>query len=151
MRRPHRINRDPGNHIKYVNTSKQIAGILTKGSFSRERWSQLTHLFNLVAPHMHTNSHLSVLFSSVQNDDKMSKRQAEPFADAPHSASSSSSSNVNPCGNEPGAILRKKRTDWTRTCKNRNLSSNALFKMKNCKDPNCLRTGASANQQPQPP
>ena len=31
-----RINVDPGIQINYVNTSKQIAGILTTGSFSRE-------------------------------------------------------------------------------------------------------------------
>ena len=58
-----RTNLEPG--IKR-NTNQQIAGILTKGSFSRERWSQLTHLFNLTTPHVRTDGRLSDLFSSVQ-------------------------------------------------------------------------------------
>ena len=69
------INLDAGVQIRYVNTSKQIVGILTKGSFSRERWLQLTHLFNLTTPHMHSCSQ-SLVLSSVQKDDKMSKRHA---------------------------------------------------------------------------
>ena len=35
-----RINLDSRIQIKYVNTSKQIADILTTGSFSREKWLQ---------------------------------------------------------------------------------------------------------------
>ena len=34
-----RAHLDRGIHFKYVNTSRQIADTLTKGSFSRERWS----------------------------------------------------------------------------------------------------------------
>ena len=37
-----RINLDLGIQIKYVKTNLHIADILTKGSFSRERWSQLS-------------------------------------------------------------------------------------------------------------
>ena len=58
--------------------SKQFADILTKGSFSRKRWSQLTQLVNLVTPHVHTHSHLS----AVQKSDKMSKRQADSFIES---------------------------------------------------------------------
>ena len=54
-----RINLDSGIQIKSVNTSKQIADILTKASFSRERWSQLTQLFYLVTPHVHSCSHFA--------------------------------------------------------------------------------------------
>ena len=90
-----RINLDPGILIKYVNTSKRIADKLTKGSFTRERWTQLTQLFNLMTPHTNSCS-LPLVFSSGQKDDKMSKRLAErTCVYDPHSASSSSSS-INP-------------------------------------------------------
>ena len=68
--------------LKYVNTNQQIADILTNGSFSRERWSQLTHLFNLLTPHSQTSSYFSVLFSPAQKDDRMSKRNAEPITES---------------------------------------------------------------------
>ena len=68
--------------LKYVNTNQQIADILTNGSFSRERWSQLTHLFNLITPHSQTSSYFSVLFSPAQKDDRMSKRNAEPITES---------------------------------------------------------------------
>ena len=42
-----RIKPESCNPKQHVNTSKQIADLLTKRLFSRERWSQLTHLFNL--------------------------------------------------------------------------------------------------------
>ena len=102
-----RMNLDLAIQIKDVNTSKQMADILTKGSFSRERWSQLTQFFNLTTPHVHLNSHSSALFTFLQKTHKMSKREAEPItesatakqrpvrnhcADDLHSASSSSSS-----------------------------------------------------------
>ena len=54
------INLNPGIQTKHVKTNHQIADILTKGS-----------------PHLHTNSYLSILFSSVQKDDRMSQRHAE--------------------------------------------------------------------------
>ena len=75
----HRINLVPGIKTNYINTNQQIAGIPTEGSFSREKWSQWTQLLNLMTPHLDTNSHFSVLFSSVQEDDTMSKRHAEPI------------------------------------------------------------------------
>ena len=79
--------------------------------------SQLTHLFNVMTPHLQTTSQLSVLFSSVQKDDKMSRRQAEPITEsaaakqrpvrilcayAPHAASSSPSSSANSWLNRAG-------------------------------------------------
>ena len=51
---------DPGIRIKYVDTSKQIADILTKGSFSRDGWSQLTQQFHLMTPLHDSCSHFSV-------------------------------------------------------------------------------------------
>ena len=52
-----RINLCPGVQTKCVDTNQEIADILTQGSFSRERRSQLTQLFNLVTPHVRTTSH----------------------------------------------------------------------------------------------
>ena len=66
-----RINLDPRIHIKYVNTSQQFADILTKGSFTWERWTQLTQLFLWMTPQMHS-CRRSLVFSSVQEDAKMS-------------------------------------------------------------------------------
>ena len=37
-----RINSDPMIQIKYVNTTQQLTEILTKGSFTRDRWTKLT-------------------------------------------------------------------------------------------------------------
>ena len=98
--RTHRLNVDcfftqdfPGSwdQIKYVNTSKKIADILTKGSFSCERWPLLTHLFNLVTPNMHINRE-----SYRKTTRCLSVKKVRNLcAYAPHSASSSSSPNVN--------------------------------------------------------
>ena len=60
-----RFNVDSDIQIKYVNTSKQIADIVIKGSFTRDKWLQLTQVFNLMTPHMHSCSH-SLVCSSVQ-------------------------------------------------------------------------------------
>ena len=70
------INLDLGIQIKYVNTFKQLADILNEGSFTRERWTQRTHLFILMTPQMHSCSR-SLVLSPVQKGDKMSKRPPE--------------------------------------------------------------------------
>ena len=43
-----RMNLDPMTQIKYVNTTQQLADILTKGSRTRDRWTQLTLLVNIM-------------------------------------------------------------------------------------------------------
>ena len=122
------------NPKTYVNTSKHIADTLTKDSFTRERWTQLTNLLNFTTPHVRSCSHFSVLFLSVQNDDRTSKYQAETITEsaaanqrpvhnlcayAPHAASSSSSSKCEFLVEiEAGEILGQRRTDWTRMCNN---------------------------------
>ena len=50
---------------------QQIADILTKGSFTWERWTQLTQLFFWMTPQMRSCRH-SLVFPSVQEDAKMS-------------------------------------------------------------------------------
>ena len=42
-----RINLDPNIQIKYVDTQKQLAEILTKGNFTRDGWNHLLQLFNI--------------------------------------------------------------------------------------------------------
>ena len=42
-----RINLDPKIQIKYIDTKKQLADILTKGSFTRDEWNHLLCLFNI--------------------------------------------------------------------------------------------------------
>ena len=57
-----RINLDPKILIKYIDTKKQLADILTKWNFTRDEWNHLLRLFN--------NSH----FSSTDCSEVMSKR-----------------------------------------------------------------------------
>ena len=57
-----RINLDPKIQIKYIETKKQLADILTKGNFTRDEWNHLLCLFNI--------SH----FSSTVSSEAMAKR-----------------------------------------------------------------------------
>ena len=60
-----RINLDPKNQIKYIDTKNQLADILTKGNFTRGEWDHLLSLFNI--------SH----FSSTVCSDAMAKRRQQ--------------------------------------------------------------------------
>ena len=42
-----RVRVDPGIFMKYVNTKKQLADMLTKGSFTAAQWGELCSLFSL--------------------------------------------------------------------------------------------------------
>ena len=57
-----RINLDSKIQIKYIDTTNQLADILTKGNFTRDEWNHLLSLFN--------NSH----FSSTVCSAAMAKR-----------------------------------------------------------------------------
>ena len=57
-----RINVDPEIQIKYIDTRNQLAGMLTKGNFTRDEWHHPWCLFNI--------SH----FSSINCSEVMSKR-----------------------------------------------------------------------------
>ena len=77
--RPHdRTFLDPTIHIRYVNTTKQFAHILTEGSFTGDR---RTLLVNIMTHTTVTQSNLSVS-SAVVNPpfSSMSKRAGESFA-----------------------------------------------------------------------
>ena len=45
-----RIREDPGINIRYVSTTKQIADILTKGSFTTKQWDELCRLAQVGMP-----------------------------------------------------------------------------------------------------
>ena len=42
-----RINLDPKIQIRFIDTTHQLADILTKGNFTRDEWNNLLHLFNI--------------------------------------------------------------------------------------------------------
>ena len=54
-----RINLDPKVQIKYVESKNQLADIITKGSFTRDGWHNLLHLFNIMTNTTFTRSHFS--------------------------------------------------------------------------------------------
>ena len=60
-----RMNLDPKIQIKHNDTKNQLAGILTKGNFTRDEWNHLLCLFNI--------SH----FSFINSLKPMSKRTQE--------------------------------------------------------------------------
>ena len=51
-----RINLDPKIQIKYVDTKKQLADMLTEGNFTRDEWNHLLRLLNI--------SHFSLIYCS---------------------------------------------------------------------------------------
>ena len=55
-----RINFDPKIQIKYIDTKNQLADILTKGSFTRDEWNHLLHLFNIMFFSTISRSHFFV-------------------------------------------------------------------------------------------
>ena len=57
-----RINLDPKIQIKYIDTKNQLADMLTKGNFTRDKWNHMLCLFNI--------SH----FSSTVCSEAMAKR-----------------------------------------------------------------------------
>ena len=52
-----RINLDPEIQIKYVDTKKQLEDMLTKDSFTRDKWNNLLHLFNIMIFWTSSRSH----------------------------------------------------------------------------------------------
>ena len=60
-----RIRLDPKIQIKYIDTKNKLAGVLTKGNFTRDEWNHLLCLINI--------SH----FSSAECSGVMSKRTQE--------------------------------------------------------------------------
>ena len=67
-----RINLDPKNQNKYVDTTNQLADMLTEGSFTCDVWCNLLRLFNLV----NFPCSLAVIFAH-EKATNMSKRIQE--------------------------------------------------------------------------
>ena len=74
-----RINLDPKVQIKYVDTKNQLADILTKGSFTRDEWHNMLHLFNIMNDTAFSCSHFSNShsFLSSGKQPEMSKKSKE--------------------------------------------------------------------------
>ena len=70
-----RINLDPKSQIKYVDTKNQLADILTKGNFTRDEWTHLLRLFNIMSFSMFSCSHFSDFLSDpIRKRSAMTKR-----------------------------------------------------------------------------
>ena len=68
-----RNNLDPKIQIKYVDTKKQLADMLTKGSFTSDEWNRLLRLLNIMSFPMFSCSHLS----PIHNLQTMSMRMMQ--------------------------------------------------------------------------
>ena len=76
-----RINLDPKTQIKYIDTKKQLADILTKGYFTEDEWNHLLCLFNISR------------FSSTNCSEVMSKRTHKDSGEGRATAKSKSMMN----------------------------------------------------------
>ena len=61
-----RINLDPKIQIKYIDTTNQLADILTMGNFTRDEWNHLLCLFNI--SHFSSTNCLKVMSKRMQED-----------------------------------------------------------------------------------
>ena len=87
-----RINLDPKIQIKYVDTKNQLADMLTKGSFTRDEWNNLLHLFNIMSNTTFSRSHFFLLNGKQA---VMSKRSQESCSlDSPTVKATSRSFNL---------------------------------------------------------
>ena len=68
-----RINLDPKIQIRCVDSKHQLADMLTKGNITRDEWSHLFRLFNIMNFSMFSCS----LFLSIENPNTMSERTQE--------------------------------------------------------------------------
>ena len=124
---PDRINLDLKIQIKYVDTKRQLADILTKGNFTRDEWNNLVHLFN--------NGDFSLIccsqnFSSTSCPETMAKRiqeekgegrivaKSKPTLKLVSHAATSSSTVQSPIASKSLGTLRAPcHPDWKRTGK----------------------------------
>ena len=68
-----RMNLDPKIHIKYVDTTNQLADLLTEGRFTRDEWCHLLCFVDVMDLSTISRSH----FRSVEKATTMSKRTQE--------------------------------------------------------------------------
>ena len=74
------ISLDAGIHIKFADTTRQIADVLTEGCFAREQWDRLIGVFNIMDETTYSCSHSRSL--RVQFDESMCKRPAQQEEEA---------------------------------------------------------------------
>ena len=73
-----RINPDPKVQNKYVESKNQLANISTGGSFTRDEWHNLLHLFNIMNDTTFSRGHFyGHTFLSARKQTEMSKRSQE--------------------------------------------------------------------------
>ena len=75
-----RCNLDAGIHIQFVDTTRQIADVLTESSFAREQWDRHSGVFNVMDQTTSSCSHLRSLL--VQFDESISERQPQQEEEA---------------------------------------------------------------------
>ena len=68
--------------VKYVHSNGQIAGILTTGSFTHDKWSELMILFGIVPESVH-RSPFSVVAATALSAHKMAKRSHHSIDEVP--------------------------------------------------------------------
>ena len=71
-----RLRDDPGIHLRYVNTKKQLADMLTKGSFTQYTWQQLCDLCNL-GPSVSSST---IPLTNIPKGGKRNKGRSIPMA-----------------------------------------------------------------------
>ena len=120
-----RINLNPKIQIKYVDTTHQLAERLTKGSFTRDEWNNLLHLFNI----FHFSSICcSRNFSSTSCLETIAKRMQEERGEerivakskptlnlVTHAATSSSTVPSPTASKSPWGLRRPCQSDWKST------------------------------------
>ena len=74
-----RVNLDAKIQMKFVESKNQLADILTRGNFTRDKWHNLLHLFYIMNDTTFSCSHFSKSypFLSAGKQSEMSKRSQE--------------------------------------------------------------------------
>ena len=70
-----RLQVDPGIIMKYVNTKRQVADILTKGNFTADQWNQLLNLSQITTLSKHRLPHnptSTLIYAPLQLDEQVS-------------------------------------------------------------------------------
>ena len=105
-----RINLDPMIQINYVSTTQKLADILTKRSFTGDRWTRVTLLVNIMTHTKFTQSNL-LTFSAVNLVfSSMSKRARASFA-----TSASAKQKPVHCSGPIARKTAKRMPSWTKT------------------------------------
>ena len=71
-----RINLDPKIQIKYIDTKKKLADILTKGNFTRDEWNHLLNLFNI--SHFSSTTCTAAMAKRAQQESGEERVTAKP-------------------------------------------------------------------------